>query len=115
MRNLANLSNEEIFDLMIAVAEPYSAITSDEEVKEAMKNGIKDVMCVVRKKYMKEAVQICAVLDGVPEQNYKLGVFTFVRRFTELITSDFGLDEVFSSGSQTDGASSGGVTETTKG
>jgi hypothetical protein len=108
MRNLANLTNEQLFDLMIEVYEPYSAIISDKDVKEALKQGFSEGAKVIKKKHMKEAIEICALMDGVPVEGYKMGLFTFMRRFSELLSEDYGFDEVFQQPqTQTDGASSG--------
>lgn len=116
MRDLSTLSNEEIFDVMIAVYEPYSGIMSDKEVKEAMKNGINEGFKVIREKHMDDAVKICAILDGQPVDGYKMGVFTFMRRFSELMSSDLGLDSVFTGQeTPTENGSSGSAMENTVG
>lgn len=116
MRNLSELSNEQLFDLMIAVYEPYSTIASDENVKSALRNSFSEGMQIIRDKYMKEAVEICAIMDGVPVEGYKMGIFTFMRRFSELLTADLGMNEVFTSQqSEKDSGSSGDATENTEG
>ena len=86
MRKLKDMSNDEKFDLMIEIYDIYSEIMADKKVQEALKSGkSKVVLKAIIDNQRENAVKLCAVREGVPVEDYHIGIMTLPTVLTEII------------------------------
>lgn len=81
---MRDLTNEEALDLFADLMEPVAEILTDNEVKKAYgEKPIKGIKVAI-KRHKRTIVSILAMLDGVPEKNYKVNVLTLPMKVLEL-------------------------------
>ena len=115
--NLSQVRGEDALDLLADVMEPASIILDDEEVKNAFRNNKNKILTVrtVLKRHKAEMLEILAVVNQVPVEDYKPNPFE-VLKSTLMILSDPGLSDFFTLQDQkTDAAFSGPASENTEG
>lgn len=104
---LSEYKNEAALDLLVDIAEPAAEIFADKEISEALKRGDKKIAVVKNaiKNHKKSVIEILAVLDGIPVEEYSCNVFTIPVKLLEIL-NDKDLIEFFTSAGQTKGAKS---------
>ena len=110
---LSEYQGEAALDLLADLIEPAGEIMSDKEIGEVFKkNRFKSIGLAI-KNHKKAVMQIMAVLDGVPVDEYKCNVFTLPAKILELL-NDPDLIQLFTYQGQTgDASSSGSASENT--
>ena len=88
---------------------------SDKEIGEVFKENRFKAIGLAIKKHKKAVMQILAIMDGVPVDEYKCNVFTLPVKILELL-NDPALVQLFTYQGQTgDANSSGSASENTEG
>ena len=86
MKRLRDMSNDEKFDLMLELYEIYSEIMADDEVQKAFKTGeAKTILKAIIDNQKDNAIKMCAIRQGVPVEDYKVGIFTLPNVLSELM------------------------------
>ena len=86
MKRLKDMSNDEKFDLMLELYEIYSEIMADDEVQKAFKTGeAKTILKAIIDNQKDNAIKMCASRQGVPVEDYKVGIFTLPNVLSELM------------------------------
>lgn len=108
---LSELQGEQALDVLADIIEPASKILSDKEVAKSYKESKIKFVKMAIKSHKKEIIEILAVLDGVPVDDYNVNFFTLPMKLMDII-NDPELQQLFFSQGQTgDAKSSGSVLE----
>ena len=112
---LSEYHGEAALDILADLIEPAGEIMSDKEIGEAFKkNRFKAIGMAIRN-HKKAVMQIMAIMDGVPVDEYKCNVFTLPAKILELL-NDQALIQLFTyQGQAGDANSSGSVSGNTGG
>ena len=116
MKKLSSYKDDEALDILADIMEPAAEILSDPAVKEAWATGNRlKVAKVAIKGHKAQVMEILAVMEGVPVEEYHCNVFTMPMRVIEVL-NDKELLSVFTSQAQEimQSISSTPVTATTK-
>lgn len=111
---LSEVKNEDALDMLADLLEPAARIFADKNIADALSGGqkFKAVRCAI-KDHKKEVLEILAIMDGVPVEEYSCNVLTLPLRLIELLNEPV-IEELFSSQEQKISAKhSTSVTETT--
>ena len=112
---LSDYEGERALDLLADLIEPATKIMADKQLAEILQN--KEIpkvraLKVAIKNHKPEVVEILAVLDGVPVEDYKVNVFTLPKKLLEILNDPM-VTELFQLQGQTTEAHSGSATEST--
>ena len=108
---LSEYQGEAALDILADLIEPAGEIMSDKEIGEVFKKNRFKAIGLAIKNHKKAVMQIMAVLDGVPVDEYKCNVFTLPAKILELL-NDPDLIQLFTYQGQTgDAKSSGSASE----
>ena len=111
---LSEYQGEAALDILADLIEPAGEIMSDKEIGEVFKKNRFKAIGLAIKNHKKAVMQIMAVLDGVPVDEYKCNVFTLPAKILELL-NDPDLIQLFTYQGQTgDANSSGSASENTE-
>lgn len=83
---ITDFKNEEALDLLMCMIEPAAKILTDESVKEAIKNK-KSKMGIAKvaiENHKSEVIEILALTDGVPVEEYSCNPITIIKKLLEL-------------------------------
>ena len=110
---LSEYQGEEALELLADMIEPISEIMTDREIGEIWKmNRFKAIKLAI-KNHKRAVIEVMALLDGVPVEEYKCNVFTLPVKILELL-NDPALVQLFTYQGQTgDAKSSGSATVST--
>ena len=110
---LSEYQGEEALELLADMIEPISEIMTDREIGEIWKmNRFKAIKLAI-KNHKRAVIEVMALLDGVPVEEYKCNVFTLPVKILELL-NDPALVQLFTYQGQTgDAKSSGSATGST--
>lgn len=101
MKKLKEMTNDEKFDMMIEIYDIYSEIMADKNVKEALTSGnSKTILKAIIDNQKDNAIKLCAAREGVPVEQYKVGIMTLPAVLTEIILD--GNSDFFDKQEQTD-------------
>ena len=75
MRKLSEYRDDEAVELLADILEPVCVICADKEVQDSMSKSKMEIIHACMKRHPKEVRQIMATLDGVPFEDYHIGVF----------------------------------------
>ena len=84
---MAERTNEEALDLFADLLEPVGAVLSDKDLIESVKKGdsrIKSAAIAIRN-HKPEVIQILALLDGVPVEEYKVNLLELPIKVVRLL------------------------------
>lgn len=112
MNEIKTRSNEESLDLFADLLEPVAEILADAEVKEAFESKKIRGVKVAIKKHKAEVIQILALVDGIPVEEYKVNVLTLPLKLLELLNKPEVAELFQSQGQMNFAATSGSATET---
>lgn len=95
---LSEFTNEKALDLLADLIEPATKIMTDPRVKELYESKAKmpEVVKHVIKNHKESIIEILAILDGVPVEEYTCNIFTLPKKVIELF-NDKELIDFFSS------------------
>lgn len=86
MKKLKDMTNEEKFDVMLEIYDIYSEIMADKEVNNALKSGdAKTILKAIIDNQRENAIKLCAAREGVPVEQYHVGVMTLPNVLSEII------------------------------
>ena len=110
---LSEYQGEAALDILADLIEPAGEIMSDKEIGEVFKqNRFKAIGLAIRN-HKKAVIQILAIMDGVPVEEYKCNVLTLPVKILELL-NDPELIQLFTyQGQMGDAESSGSASENT--
>lgn len=110
---MVNFDNEKALDVFADLIEPFTEILSDEGIKEAFKGNESKarIAKMAIKKHKKEVIQILAILDDVPVEEYKVNVFTLPAKVIEILNDPTFADLFTSQGQKKTEKSSGSAME----
>lgn len=114
MNEIKSRSNEESLDLFADLLEPVAEILADAEVKEAFESKKIRGVKVAIKNHKAEVVQILALIDGIPVEEYKVNVFTLPLKLLELLNKPEVAELFQSQGQMKVAATSGSATVNTE-
>ena len=110
---LSEYQGEAAIDLLADLIEPVGEIMSYKENGEIFKKNRFKAIGLAIKNHKKAVIQIMAIMDGVPVDEYKCNVFTLPVKILELL-NDPALVQLFTYQGQTgDAKSSGSASENT--
>ena len=100
MKKLSCYKDDEALDLLADIMEPAAIILTDPAVKEAWGTGNRlKVAKAAIKNHKQQVMEILAVMEGVPVEEYHCNVFTLPMRVIEIL-NDQDLLSGFSSQAQ---------------
>ena len=112
---LSEYQGEAALDLLADLIEPAGEIMSDKEIGEVFKKNRFKAIGLAIKNHKKAVMQIMAVLDGVPVEEYKCNVFSLPVKILEIL-NDPEMIQLFQYQGQTgDANSSGSASENIEG
>lgn len=113
---LSEFENEKALDVLADLLDPLSVILTDDKIKEmsnAKASKLK-IAQVLIKSHKKEVIQMLAILDDVPVEEYKVNLFTLPKKVLEIL-NDSAIQDLFSSqGQEKTATSSGSAMENTE-
>ena len=104
---LSEYQGEAALDILADLIEPVGEIMSDKEIGEVFKENRFKAIGLAIKNHKKAVMQILAIMDGVPVDEYKCNVFTLPVKILELL-NDPALVQLFTYQGQTGDANSSG-------
>lgn len=113
MRKLSEYKNEEAIELLADILDPVSVILTDEDVKNTYRTT-KNKMAIIKiilKNHPSEVVDILALLEGVPRNEYECNVVSAPVKLIELSKDKELMDFFKSQGQNLDVEFSGSATE----
>lgn len=84
-KKLLEYTNEEAAEMLGEMIEPASEIFSDGEFLESLKKSIAAGASTALKKHSKEVVDILAVYDGIPREEYTVNPFQILKKLMALL------------------------------
>lgn len=83
---ISEFKNEDAVDFLVDLIDPITEILSDKEVSEAYKAGNSKLhiakLCL--KKHKKEVIEILAMMDGKPVEEYSCTPITIIKDLIQL-------------------------------
>ena len=107
-------NNEESLDLFADLLEPVASILADKEVEAALREKKVRGVKVAIKNHKPEIIEILALLDGVPVEDYRVNLLALPGKVLELLNRPEVADLFQSLGRMNVAAISGSVTARTK-
>ena len=104
---LSEYRGEAALDILADLIEPAGEIMSDKEIGEVFKKNRFKAIGLAIKNHKKAVMQIMAVLDGVPVDEYKCNVFSLPVKILEIL-NDPEMIQLFQYQGQTGDANSSG-------
>lgn len=99
---LLELKNEEALDLLADIIDPISRITSDKLFLETYKSGDKvGAIKILIRAHKKEIIEIMAISEGVPVEEYQFNVLTLPAVLMDILNSEE-ISSLFPSSGQTE-------------
>lgn len=109
MRKLSDYKGEDALDLLADLIDPVADIASDKEIATLVRSK-QSKMAIVKvaiKNHKKAILEILAILEGVPVEEYECSVFSLPVKILEIL-NDKELINFFTSAGQTEDATSFG-------
>lgn len=109
---ISDFKNEEALDILADIIEPAAEIFKDKDLVEMITSGSVKMELVkhIIKNHKKSIIEIMAVLEGIPVDEYQCNVFTLPIKLLEIL-NDEELVKFFTSQGQMK-SSSGSAMET---
>ena len=115
MVKLSEYKNEDAIELLADLIEPVSIVLADKEIVDAFRTRSKlSAIGICMKKYSKEMVDILAILERVPREEYECNLFTAPMKVLEILNDPLLQDFFTSQGLKMEEESSGSVMENTE-
>ena len=112
---LSEVKGEAAIDMVADLIEPVGEIMSDKAVADAYRNkGNLSAVKVAIKNHKKAVIEVLAILDGVPVEEYQPNIFSLPVKLLEIL-NDKELAQLFTlQGQMGDATSSVSASENTK-
>ena len=113
---ISEFKNEKALDVLADLIDPLSVILTDDEIKRVYKEEKSKLKLIktLLKTHKAEIIQILAILDDTPVEDYKVNVLTLPVKLMEVL-NDPTIQELFTSqGQENTETSSGSATESIK-
>lgn len=115
MKKLAEYKDEEALELLAELVDPVIAIFGDKEIAGLMRSGNKLLFVKeIIKKYPSEIIDIMAILDNTPREEYHINIVSLPKMLMDIINDPLLSDFFVSQGEMASGMSSGSATEHTQ-
>ena len=114
MKKISEYKDDEAVELLADILEPVCTILADKEVQESMSKSKMDIIHACMKRHPKEIRQIMAVLNGVPFEDYHIGVGDIPVVMLEIINDKELVSFFLSQGQMALNGVSGSATENTE-
>lgn len=88
---ISEYKNEEALELLADLIEPASEIFSDKKIVKMIQDGKANKMELVKriiKGHKKSIMEILAILDGVPVNEYECNVFSLPFKLLEILNDE---------------------------
>jgi hypothetical protein len=83
---ISEIKNEDALDMLADMIEPATEIMTDPKVQELIKAKNKGaIVKSLIKDHKKSIIEILAIIDGVPVEEYQVNVFTLPLKLIELL------------------------------
>ena len=113
---LSDYQDEKALDMLADLLEPVSEICTDDEIKKiyrAKQSNLKLVKAII-KNHKKAIIEILAIMDDVPVEEYHANIFTLPAKILEILNDPDFIGLFQSQGQVADKTSSGSATENTE-
>lgn len=110
---LSDIKGEEALDVVAELLDPITAMGMKDEIKKADRKDKIGFIKIILKSCKKEIIEILAILDRTPVEEYEVSLLSLPSKVMELF-NDPSVQELFGWQSQAEQTSSGSVTETTE-
>lgn len=84
-KKFSDFTNEKAGEMLGEMIEPASEIFSDIDFLESMKKSIAAGAATALKKHSKEVIDILAVYDGIPREEYTVNPFQILKKLMALL------------------------------
>lgn len=87
---ISDFKNEEALDILADIIEPAAEIFKDKDLVEMITSGSVKMELVkhIIKNHKKSIIEIMAVLEGIPVDEYQCNVFTLPIKLLEILNDD---------------------------
>lgn len=86
MKKLSEYQNEEALDILADLIEPAAKIFSDKAIEREWNSGNRiGAVKVAIKNHKSEVIDILAIMEGIPRDEYKCNVVTIPARLLEIL------------------------------
>ena len=99
-KKLSEYKNEEAAAILAEILEPASEIFSDKKFTESLKKSPISAAKIALKEHSKSVIDVLAIYDSVPREEYKVNPVEIFSRFIEIL-NDKDLMSAFTSQEQT--------------
>lgn len=107
---LSDVKGEKALDMLADLIEPVAEIASDKDVVRRLRAGKKaKAVSTAIKNHKKAVMQVLAVLDGVPVDEYECNILSLPKKLLDIV-NDPAIFELFTSQSQETQTPSGSAT-----
>lgn len=94
MKKLAEYKDEEALEILADLLDPTIKILGDKEIAQIVRSGNKlTLVKEIIKKYPKDIMEIMAILEGVPIEEYHINIISLPKMLADIINdpllSDF--------------------------
>lgn len=114
MRKLSEIKNEDAVEVLASILDPVIQIATDKDISKIWEKGNRITLVEhICKNHPKEVVDILAVLEGVPREEYEVNLVQIPIRVLELFNDEDMLDFFQSQGLKIPGVSFGSATVNT--
>lgn len=121
MRKLSEIQNEDAIDVLADLLDPIAEISKDKEVRapKKLEDGTEvpktrlEIVQTILKRHKRAVIQILAILDGVPLEEYKINMIQIPAKVYECLNDKDILAFFQSQGLNLSDAPSGSATENT--
>lgn len=116
MKKLSEYKDDEALDLLAEMLEPCVEVFSDKELVTLIRTDTKmKAIQYAIKHHKREIVEIMAILNGVPVENFHYNVFTLPKMIVEVLNDKDLVDFFHSQGQMASQNDFGSATENTMG
>lgn len=89
MKKLSEYKNEEALDILADLLDPSAVILSDNDIRDAWESNNRLLAIKIAiKNHKKEVIDILAIMEGVPRDEYKCNVITLPARLLEILNDE---------------------------
>lgn len=114
---LSEIKGEKAIEVFADLLDPVSKILSDEDVLKSIQGKEKQVVVIQKmlKSHTKEIIEIMAILDGTPVEEYEVDFVTLPMKLIEIFNDEAVIELFTLQGQKEESTSSGSATANTKG
>lgn len=115
MKKLDEYKDEEALELLAELVSSVVRVLGDKEIGEIVKSGNKiNIIAAVIKKYPKDIMEIMAILEGVPVEEYHINIVSLPKMLLDIVNDPLLSDFFVSQGEMVSQIPSGSAMEHTQ-